>query len=224
MDVPNQLFYGGVGGGAGVDVSLSKNMGYTARPNSSTTSGSGNSAMGAGGIVGTAITTLANAWVSYSQGKREADAYAFQERMAAINEKRAKMQAQAALHNSNRNIANITGQYAQLKSKQRVGFAANGVALNFGSSREVLATTDLYKQMDANTAYANGINAALGYMANATSQYQAQVAAHYSKPSQGVIAVSGLLESFNKTYGYYLDNTYQGFSTSQKKATNEATD
>lgn len=211
------------GGSAGVDVQLTKDLGYTAKPNSGSSSGN-NNGIGAAGLVGTAISTLANVWVSLSAGKREADAYAFQERIAAINEKRAKMQAQAALHNSNRNIANITGQYAQMKSKQRVGFAANGVALNFGSSREVLATTDLYKQMDVNTAYSNGINAALGYMANATSQYQAQIAAKYSQPSQGVIAVSGLLDAFNKTYGYYLDNTYKGFGTSQKRATDEATE
>lgn len=222
MGVPNQLVYGS-GGSTGVDVQLTKDLGYTAKPNTGS-SGSSNSGIGAAGLIGTAISTLANAWVSYSAGKREADAYAFQERIAAINEKRAKMQAQAALHNSNRNIANITGQYAQMKSKQRVGFAANGVALNFGSSREVLATTDLYKQMDVNTAYSNGINAALGYMANATSQYQAQIAAKYSQPSQGTIAVSGLLEAFNKTYGYYLDNTYAGFSKSQKRATDEVTD
>lgn len=221
MGVPNQVVYGG--GGAGVDVQLTKDLGYTAKPNTGS-SGSNKSGIGAAGIASTIIGTLANAWVSYSAGKREADAYAFQERIAAINEKRAKMQAQATLHNSNRNIANITGQYAQMKSKQRVGFAANGVALNFGSSKEVLATTDLYKQMDVNTAYSNGINAALGYMANATSQYQAQIAAKYSQPSQGTIAVSGLLDAFNKTYGYYLDNTYSGFSKSQKRATDEVTE
>ena len=172
---------------------------------------SGLSSVQTAGLIGTAISALGNAWVGYSQAKRMNDWYDSMERIAEINQQRAQLQANAALHASNQNIARITGQYGALKSKQRVGMAANGVALGFGSSKEILATTDLYKQMDANTAYANGLNAALGYMSKATAQYQAGVAAQASKGDASFVGTIGALGAIEKTLGYYIDKSYDGF-------------
>lgn len=204
----------------GTDAWKTENLGENA---SASASDSGLTPLGYAGLASTVIGTLTNAWVGYSQSKRQADAYEFQARIAEINRKRATMQAQAALHNSNLNIARFTEQYGQVKSKQKVGMAANGIAVGFGSSKEVLATTDLYKQQDINTAYANGIYAALGYMSNATAQYQASVSALASRPSSGTVAVAGLTESINKVVGYCLDNTFTDYAKSEKRATNEAT-
>ena len=83
--------------------------------------------------------------------------------------------------------------------------AANGIAIGYGSSKEILATTDLYKQQDANTAYANGLNAAMGYMSKATAQYQASIAAGGNKSNSGLVAADSLLTGITKVAGYYVD-------------------
>ena len=172
---------------------------------------SGLSSVQTAGLLGTAIQAIGQAWVGFSQAKRMNDWYDSMERIAEINRQRAALQANAALMASNRNISKITGQYGALKSKQTVGMAANGIALGFGNSKEILATTDLYKQMDANTAYANGLNAALGYMSKATAQYQASVAAQASKGDASFVGTLGALGAIEKTLGYYIDKSYDGF-------------
>lgn len=157
------------------------------------------------GLWGTAIQAVGSIFTSYQASRSATELSRIQQRIAEINQQRATIQAQAALAASNRNIANITGQYGRLKSKQRVAMAANGIAIGYGSSKEILATTDLYKQQDANTAYANGLNAAMGYMSKATAQYQASIAAGGNKSNSGLVAADSLLTGITKVAGYYVD-------------------
>lgn len=191
--------------------SIGSTAASAASASSGTGASSGLSSVQTAGLWGTAIQAIGNAWIGYSQAKRMNDWYDSMERIAEINRQRAVIQANAALNASNQNISRITAQYGAVKSKQRVGMAANGVALGFGNSKEILATTDLYKQMDANTAYANGLNAAMGYMSKATAQYQASVAAQASKGDASFVGTMGVLGAINNTLGYYIDKSYDGF-------------
>lgn len=154
---------------------------------------------------GSVISAVGSIYTSYQSSRSASELAAIQERIAQINQKRATIQAQSALAASNRNIANITQQYGQLKSKQKVAMAANGIALGYGSSKEIIATTDLYKQQDRNTAYANGLNAAMGYMSKATAQYQASIAASSGKSNSGMVATESLLSGIQKVAGYYAN-------------------
>ena len=154
---------------------------------------------------GSVISAVGSIYTSYQSSRSASELAAIQERIAEINRKRAVIQAQSALAASNRNIANITQQYGQLKSKQKTAMAANGIALGYGSAKEVIATTDLYKQQDRNTAYANGLNAAMGYMSKATAQYQAGVAAAASKSNTAMVTTDSLLTGIQKVAGYYAN-------------------
>lgn len=169
------------------------------------TQSQGLSSVQTAGLYATAISAVGSIYTSYQSSRSASELAAIQERIAEINRKRAVIQAQSALAASNRNIANITQQYGQLKSKQRTAMAANGIALGYGSSKEVIATTDLYKQQDRNTAYANGLNAAMGYMSKATAQYQAGVAAAASKSNTGMVVTDSLLSGIQKVAGYYAN-------------------
>lgn len=161
----------------------------------------------------TAIQAVSGIYSSYRQSQHVNAMAKIQERIAAINEKRAINQANAALAASNANIANITGQYGQLKSKQRVATAANGIAIGYGSSRDIQATTELYKQVDVNTAYANGLYAALGYMSKATAARQSGMATTTS--NTGAVAFDSLLTGIEKVAGYYYDASTKGLGNAE---------
>ena len=170
-----------------------------------TTQNQGLSSFQTAGVWATAIQAVGNIYTSYQSSRSASELASIQERIAEINRKRAVIQAQSALAASNRNMANITQQYGQLKSKQKVAMAANGTALGYGSNKEIIATTDLYKQKDRNTAYANGLNAAMGYMSKATAQYQAGIAASASKSNTGMVVTDSLLSGIQKVAGYYAN-------------------
>ena len=161
------------------------------------------------GLASMAVSTLGNVFSMYQSSRMQSEMAAAQERIAKINQQRAVIQAHATLAASNRNIASITAKYGEMKSQQRVAMAGNNVAINYGSNKEILATTDLYKQMDANTAYANGINAAMGYMNKATAQYQSAVAAGASGSNSKLVAAESLLGSVSNIAGYYTQLAFK---------------
>ncbi len=58
---------------------------------------------------------------------------------------------------------------ADLKSRQRVALAANGVDITTGSANDVLTSTDVVGQIDANTIEDNALRSAWGYRTQAQS-------------------------------------------------------
>lgn len=60
-------------------------------------------------------------------------------------------------------IAQIGRKQAETKARQRVAFAANGLALGVGSTAEVAASTDINAEMDKDTARMNALMRAWGY-------------------------------------------------------------
>lgn len=58
-------------------------------------------------------------------------------------------------------------QYADVKSKQKVAFASNGVDPTSESAQRAFTTTDYLGELDANTIRANAVRASFGYRAQA---------------------------------------------------------
>lgn len=97
------------------------------------------------------------------------------------------LKAQAALADTNARISELAAQQAvrsgqvqeqsqrlktaNLKSGQRARLAANGVDLGSDSAVNILTTTDLMGEIDADTISANAARAAWGYRTQAT-EYQ----------------------------------------------------
>jgi hypothetical protein len=87
-----------------------------------------------------------------------------------LNADLAERAAQQELAKGNAEVAAVTARAGQLKSKQRVSMAANGVDLSGGGSlAEVLTSTDLAKENDVNTITTNAVRAAWGLRAEATN-------------------------------------------------------
>lgn len=89
--------------------------------------------------------------------------------IADINAGTAERSAQAALRSGQRAEQRSMLATAQLKSRQRVGLAANGVDLGQGSAANVLTSTDVMGEIDHNTIAANAVADAWGYRAQATN-------------------------------------------------------
>ena len=88
---------------------------------------------------------------------------AFEADMSRINARMAELGARSAFEKGHKEVANLTMQAGQLKSKQRASMAANGIDLGEGSAAELQASTEIMKQIDKNTLEANAVRSAWGY-------------------------------------------------------------
>ena len=79
-------------------------------------------------------------------------------------------------------------QYASLKGSQRARLAANGLALDEGSSLRILTDTDYLSDVDANTLHANAVREALGYRTQAASALTEADAARIRSRTEGMAA------------------------------------
>ncbi len=87
--------------------------------------------------------------------------------MAKLNAQLSESNAQATLLASERQVQGIKLRTAQVKSSQRASMAANGIDLGSDSAVNILTSTDVMGEIDANTAYANGVRSAWGYRTQA---------------------------------------------------------
>lgn len=94
-----------------------------------------------------------------------------------LNAKISDTQGQMAIQTGQREEQRLRLGSAQLKSKQRAGFAASGIDLGVGSTARVLATTDYMTEVDAGEIRANAARAAFGYKVQETNQKFAAMSA-----------------------------------------------
>lgn len=112
--------------------------------------------MQAAGAVSGAVGGFYSAKMTKNQLAFEAD-------MARINARVAELGARAAFERGHKEVANLTLQAGQLKSRQRAAMAANGVDLGEGNAAEVQASTDIMRELDKQTLEANAVRSAWGY-------------------------------------------------------------
>jgi hypothetical protein len=106
---------------------------------------------------------------AYFGAKSQQDQLAFDAEMADLNARVSESTAQTALLAGQREVQKSRLSTANLKSTQRVGLAASGVALDEGSAVNVLTTTDYFGEVDANTIEANAVREAWGYRTQAAN-------------------------------------------------------
>ena len=115
-----------------------------------------------GGMISSAVGSFFSADVQKYQLKTQAI-------IADTNARIAELGAESALMQGEREVGNLTMRAGQLKSTQRAAMAANGVDLGVGNAAETLASTDIMKEVDANTTMANAIRNAWGYRMQGTN-------------------------------------------------------
>lgn len=89
--------------------------------------------------------------------------------IAETNARISEMGAQSALYQGQQQVGQLTMRAGQIKSGQRAAMAANGIDLGEGNAAEVQASTDIMKEIDANTLTANAVRSAWGYRTQATN-------------------------------------------------------
>ena len=89
--------------------------------------------------------------------------------IADTNARIAELGAQSALQQGQQQVAALTLQAGQLKSRQRASLAANGVDLGVGNAAEIQASTDIMKELDMATVEANAVRNAWGYRTQAVN-------------------------------------------------------
>lgn len=117
--------------------------------------------------IGSAVTGAVGSYWSAKSAKSQAESQA---RLSDINARVLELGAQNELISGQKEIAALTLQAGQLKSRQRVALAANGVDLGEGSAAELQASSDLMKEIDMNTVAANAVRSAWGYRSQAVNE------------------------------------------------------
>lgn len=128
-----------------------------------------------GMTLGTAATGLMALGVlnsvvgSYFSARQAKAQLRFQADIAETNARLAEMSAQQELLRGQREYGTSRLKTAALKSAQRTAMAANGIDLGSDTALNVLTTTDVMGEIDANTIAANAVRAAWGYRTQGTN-------------------------------------------------------
>ncbi|WP_334157923.1 hypothetical protein [Oryzomicrobium sp.] len=133
------------------------------------TGGGMSSGFGYAGLAMAIGGALTGAMGAYSAAKSQKSALQFQADIAGINARIAELGAQSALAQGERQIGALTLKAGQVKSGQRAAMAANGIDLGVGNAAEVQASTDIMKEIDANTVNSNAVRSAWGYRTQGAS-------------------------------------------------------
>lgn len=108
-------------------------------------------------------STLASARGAYVQSKAAQGQARFQAGVARNNATMAEYAAKDAIERGGEAANRSNQQYRQLRGKQVVAMAANGIDLGSGSAANILEDTDVMASIDATTIRNNAARQAWGY-------------------------------------------------------------
>lgn len=112
---------------------------------------------------------------SFYAAKAEKSAYQTKATINDINAGYAELNAQLAIRAGQREEQRTRLNTAQLKGRQRAAMGANGIALDSEAALNILTTTDVMGEVDANTISANAARQAWGYRQQAAENTAAGV-------------------------------------------------
>lgn len=113
------------------------------------------------------------------QATQQSQTLLYQEQVSKNNAQIAEWQAQDALRQGQQQEVQLRLQAAGLRSEQRVGYAASGVALDSDTVINTMVSTDYMTEVDAATIRNNAANAAWGYQVQRNSYLDHAIAARY---------------------------------------------
>lgn len=112
---------------------------------------------------GAVLAAIGQYYAAKSQKRRMrmmASSYEFQRQLSDINARRAEAEADSRLRAGQTQVMQQTLQAGQVRASQVAGMAANGIQAGVGSFKEVLATTDLVKDVEKYNISMNAVQAA----------------------------------------------------------------
>lgn len=169
-----------------VGANTSNAMGATAASAPASLSGGAfmDFAGGAGGAMSIA-GAVSSAVGAYYSARSAKNSLKHQARMAEINAQISELGAKSALLQGQRQEQASRLAAGQLKSRQRVSMAANGIDLASDTPQNILNTTDFMSEADALTIQRNALQAAWGYRTQATNQ---QIGATMARADAGGVS------------------------------------
>ena len=167
-------------------------------------------------LIGQVGGMFSSAIGSYFSAQSQKSSLKFQADMADINARMSEQSAQSALFQGQQQVGQITMQAGRIKSAQRAGQAANGIDLGEGSAAEVRASTDIMKEIDANTATANAVRSAWGYRTQAVNSQndalmkraQGEAVSPFSSATSSLLGSAG-----NVASSWYMMNKVGAFDS-----------
>ncbi|KVW93339.1 virion core protein, T7 gp14 family [Thiobacillus denitrificans] len=149
----------------------------------------------------------------FYSAKMSKNQLAFEADMSRINARIAELGARTALDNGQKQVAGLTMQAGQLKSRQRASMAANGIDLGEGSAAEIQASTEIMKEIDKNTLEANAVRSAWGYRTEAANLQSSAMMKEGSAAgiSPAMVGASSLMTGASK-----VASSWYGKSTSDQ--------
>lgn len=100
---------------------------------------------------------------SYFSAKNTKTALGFQSQIADVNAQISELGARSELRKGQREEQRVRLNTAQLKGRQRTSLAANGIDLGSQTATNILTTTDVMGEIDADTVASNAVRSAWGY-------------------------------------------------------------
>lgn len=189
-------------------------MGATTAPASSLSSGSFSSYAGTAGGVLSISGAVSSAIGAYYSAQSAKNTLKHQAAMGKINAQVSELGAKSALLQGQRAEQASRMQTTQLKSRQKVSMAANGIDLGSQTAVNILTSTDYMGETDALTIQRNALQAAWGHRMSATNANNAALmsSADASGISAFGSAATSLLGSASSVAGkWYAYNKQQGF-------------
>lgn len=115
------------------------------------------------------IGAFGNAAGSWFSARNQQTNLRYQAQAADVNAKIAELAAESAIFAGQRREQSVRLRGAQTKASQRASFAANGIDLASRTVLDILTSTDVLTEVDANTVAANTAREAWGYRTQATN-------------------------------------------------------
>jgi hypothetical protein len=149
---------------------------------------------------------------AYYGAQSQKSSLELQANLADINARMSESSAQQTLLTGQRDEQKSRIATANLKGTQRASMAANGIDLGEGSAAQVLTSTDVMGEVDADTIAANAVRSAWGYRTQGVNQSNQAL---MSRASAGAInpgqaAVTSLLGSAGTVAGNWYQYSKAG--------------
>lgn len=151
-----------------------------------------------GGVALSAVGAVSQAIGAYYSAKSQRSSLKHQAALGEVNAKLSELGARSALLQGQRQEQASKLQYAQLKSRQRVAMAANGIDVGAGgTAQRLLDSTEMLSEWDAIEIQRNALQAAWGHRMQATNARgaAAMASAGASGISPGGAAATSLIGS-----------------------------
>lgn len=159
---------------------------------------------GYGSLIGMGIGTVISAFGSIGLASKQNAIAQSQANIARLNAQQALFASQLRMRAQENDQVRLTLKAGQTKSSQRAAIAANGLQTNVGSAAEMLASTDIIKEIDSNQIRENALRDSWGLKTQALNFENQALSYDASKVSPGSAFGTTLLQGASQIANRYM--------------------